>query len=64
MDDEQEHGPEQCFYTWVGPGEMWPHLVCLCGFTAYGPNWEEAGEAMDGHLEEANDPSNPRAARD
>ena len=47
--EEKEHGVEAGVYDNAVGGVA---LICLCGEMCRGDNWEEAGCAMDEHLEE------------
>lgn len=66
-----EHGIDGAVYSWNGCLAMAPDgstvqaydptLFCLCGFTASGIDWAEAGAEFDEHLAEDVNPA--RAAR-
>jgi hypothetical protein len=49
-EDPVEHGIDSAYYTWVGPGMLWPHLICTCKNVCRGPTWEDAGAQFDVHL--------------
>jgi hypothetical protein len=41
------------YYALGQDGYMLPVLDCTCGFRAREANWEDAGAAMDAHLQES-----------
>lgn len=51
-DPKDDHGIEGGAYR-RGPDGKTPTLFCLCGHEADGATWEEAGAALDAHLEKA-----------
>ena len=42
-----DHGVSEGLYDNLGRQVI---LVCLCGYEAAGPNWEEAGADLDDHI--------------
>lgn len=48
---EIEHGVSACYSN--GPDGFRPTIICTCGWSERGDDWQEVGSLYDDHLAEA-----------